>query len=437
MFHIVLKSGLVKIMLLLAVCGFGQTDSLYNPFQMDRTNLPYWAKMCGTGEPRRLTAKEVIEALDSVFMSEGLVIVKDRFIERGDARYSATTFNEKYKIGYIWIGRNMGKGMARTHGAPWWGQPAKNFSKIKADLKNAVKYDYQSFTKDSSRYFSWKKGMSTRVLPTISKLKSERQKIAFFSQQQIDYTLQYELARIIKFDGDQNSIPKQWALHPPKGLKPIDRLAIIGLYWKVVLYSFTAETKKALEKEIQAIMKYKHRRKWLKRSKKLFDLLIHANLNHLKANSAYQAAFVEMLKGRWKRRDLSSCYLISDYLTLDYFELGQIDKDNEEGVLFVAPISSMDDRCAYSPNFIVLPTPKITIDSLTVQEELARMNNATPEEIERIYTRIYGKDKFLDPNYSQELYRRREKAITMELLAQLKTDLRKYIRWAKQESRLH
>jgi len=77
------KIGMVMILIFLTGLSHAQTDSLFNPFPESETNLPYYAKMCGTGEPSRLTAKDVIEALDAVFINEGLDIVKDRFIESG------------------------------------------------------------------------------------------------------------------------------------------------------------------------------------------------------------------------------------------------------------------------------------------------------------------------------------------------------------------
>ncbi len=418
---------------MLAVLGYAQTDSLSNPFWEKETNLPFWARMCGTGEPQRLTANDAMGALDSVFISEGLDIVKDRFIERGEAKYTATTFNEKYKIGYIWIERNLGAGMAKVIGKPWLGNPPKSFSDRKKDFQNTVKFDYKRLMKDSADYFISRKGMRTRINPTFFTLKSEKQKMAFFRKQRIDYERQELLHSIGRFDKDKNTIPKQWAFSPPNGIRPIEHLSILGLYWKIAIYSFNEQTKAALEKEIQAIMKYKRKGKWLRRSEKLMDLLTHANLKHLKANKDYQTAFLNVLNDQWRRRDLSPLRLISNYLTLDYFELGQIDKDNEDGALFVAPISYRDYRCVVQPSY-VLPKPIITIDSLTIQEELAKMGNASPEEVERIYTRLYGKDKQKTPEEMHIEYQRQIDAAKSLVIERLENDVRRYIRWAKAKS---
>lgn len=434
MIRFLAQAGIASAAILSPMIGFGQVDSLYNPFPETRTGLPYYATMFGTGEPKRLSAKDVVGAIDRVFADEGLEIVKNKFIEREASKYIANTFNEKYKIGYIWIQGNLGSGMVKTYGEPWWTSKKKDYSDIKKDWGSTQDSEYQRFRKDRDAYLKDKKELQRRLLPAILKLKSETKKAAFFREQYIDYKQQELLYRIKKFDGDRHSIPLQWIFDSPKRLKPIDRLTISGLYWKIAQYSFNDKFKSALEKEVAIIMKYK-KRKWLKRSKELHHLLSHTNLGHLKSNQKYQSAFLDILNSNWRHRDFNQLHELDNFFTLDYFEMGQIDKDNEDGTLFIAPISYLDERYAVPNNFLVLPETNISVDSLTVQEELAKMEGASPEEVEKIYAQLYGDETKLTPAERErkqaERWKHQQEAVKMDVLRQLENDVRMYIQWAK------
>lgn len=409
---------------------------LSNPFPLSAANIPFSPSSFGTGLPQRLTRDTAIAAINNAFRSEGEKVVLDTMINRNGLTVTLNAYIPKYDIGYIWMDwSNFGKGIIKKdsnfHGNPPSIANPKAYQKWLYDL-SAEEYDrfmenetayYKNFSSPQKSHIflieELKKG-----LPLISSKKARR---IFFIQKwqeshalhSIEHTKEYSLAPEML----------QWKLNLKNRVKNdeeytlfLSRMDNISFYFNEKRSSI--ELVATLNQELKEITQTKSDWEWEKRIENLFYLLAPSVDKYaLRNDPKYQNLLIKILNiTPWQKRK-DQRRLLTDYIENKYISLQEaqkIDKANQEGKYFIAPISVRDQRAAYNYENHADDTDEFWLEKARLSK--AYDNSNDPKERAQIYEQIKA---------LKHTKRTSNKLNKETVIKQLEADVKAYIRWAK------
>lgn len=77
------------------------TDSLYNPFPLEKSGVPYRPVMYGTGLPQRMSTADAITTIRKAFASSGIKLDENVWLEEEDIGAHLNGYSKKDKIGFL------------------------------------------------------------------------------------------------------------------------------------------------------------------------------------------------------------------------------------------------------------------------------------------------------------------------------------------------
>lgn len=114
-------------------------DSLYNPFTLEQSGLPYVPLLCGVGLPERLDEKKIGEAAQAAFARAGIPL-KPGYLWRGPAgALYLDGYDSVSHFGYVFLDMyELGPGTEQAYPVRYGGQPdARSPLEIELSLEKA------------------------------------------------------------------------------------------------------------------------------------------------------------------------------------------------------------------------------------------------------------------------------------------------------------
>ncbi len=114
-------------------------DSLVNPFTFEKLDVPFMPAMFGTGLPARLKAKEAREAISKIFQEEGIELDTNYHYKKDGINIKLDGYDVERKVGYVWINyENQGTGMIKD-----W--RSYHYQEAKAKILDSSGYPYNRY----------------------------------------------------------------------------------------------------------------------------------------------------------------------------------------------------------------------------------------------------------------------------------------------------
>ncbi len=411
------KAGFVGALALSPMIGHTQTKDtveLYNPFPESAMNLPFRFAMFGTGSPERLTSQDAINVINHAFELEGLSVKKEKFLAIDSCKIRVNSYNEQYKIGFIWLDwRNAGSDLCE--GNNW----------LSYQKENGKSY-YQQFIDNSEAFFKNRLALRKRIFPKYNKIKDSK-KEQFFYKQLYQYQIEKQQVDIQKRK-DLTPKIKTWLMSFPDLFS--DKITT-NLYTKLYnLYNLLKlpNIKPLLEIEANEILKEKKKNR-KKRSEKFVKIFNVVSASTLSESPYYKQLFIELFSLNWKERNLSIFKDAEDYLSISRQEIGFLTNPKN---YFIAPISYKDKRITLRNLYLVDYTNFLTVEEKTQFEKIQKQfqnekNNLIKDKLRKQMRPFYDKMRKL----YKEAETKHKEEVKIKTLKRLENDVRMYIQWAK------
>jgi hypothetical protein len=407
-----------------------------NPFPVSVTNLPYQPASFGTGLPSRMKSEDAIDLINQAFQKEGLELKFDTVIEMNGIRLPVNAYNEKYRLGYVWINHtNMGEGMLL--GNSWNRMSFVSQEEAEKNIKARVDSYWEKYSEQLDEFVQRfirgeevaAESFRQKLNAGLPAIQSQKGKERFFKEQYYAYQLEVQQA----YRGDEPSLSEEIIMQIAERIEqPVAASALMGRFRSSInRYSrphlVGSDFTKVLNYELEQIKASAPDKEWRKRLESLISLLTIVEQHQLihKGNPVLDALAALLAMENWQNRSqhLDKVYKLLDEQLLDFSEMEKMEKMAEEGEAFIAPISARDNRTILQGRGIY-SEPEVRQQLRVLNEEYRAAKTEEEKDSIRVLRLAMQKEIY----QQQKIYR---DSLNQPVLRRLENDVRDYIQWAK------
>jgi len=392
------KGGLATILLLGGNELSAQTprDTLYNPFPIENAlaQVPYRSVSFGTGLPERLSSEEAIRAIRKAFDDSGIGLKdKVRLKEKNlDVRLDA--YSEEEKIGFIFmlesnIDNSFYKNDSYSKGQQRLGKK-EDLRILVKDYYENIKVKFSSFIYDKKRiveYLTFSRPTPSDEIyaEQLSRLDPHEESEGLF----MEYTLQYDLGIYREHIKNDESLAKEMFKYIDARFEDsVEKMVL----WRLSdnfrnSYGVAKGLYKRYGEEFNDLCKIDSDEKFIQNYLLLSDFRNYdSGVKQLERNSTYQQLKQNIVNAHPLEEWFNNLEKLEEYHDQNYLSLSELEllgKNNEDGLRFIAPISSASNLLMLR-NTYDISSQEIREERIEIQKEYAEKNGMTKERASRM-----------------------------------------------------
>ncbi len=441
--------GLAGAMMFAGNDALAQTrsDSLYNPFPLTNAAVPYRPVSFGTGMPSRLRSEEAIEVIMKAFLDSGMSLEKNVWL-KDKPGIKLTGYNRKEELGFLFIDyENMDHSFIDKDYYQGRHQYDSRKIRLKVEVENYKKQRdnaFDRFVRDKSNTIERLKNRYKRsvaeqeYIDQLSILEPNRKSqeefyklylqrdLTICREDLIAYKVVDEIHEHIDQRIGENSIEKYFLLLYSKSFNPrFHGSDVFDL---------------RLKEEFIKLKRITSNKKFVKNYLALIDFMeYNGNQPKLRDDEDYIKIKLDIMNSyplkEWvKNRQALDQYQDHHFISLN--EARQLDKENELGNQFIAPISQRDPSMIITNSSWLQPNP-YDIEYRELRKEYQEYINSKkptsfeweedPKEKEYLKRLEELKIKI------QEWYEQKSVEDRWQTLRNLEKQVKMYIKWARSQ----
>ncbi len=373
-------------------------DSLYNPFTLERSQVPYTPVSFGTGAPTRLRSNEAIEAIRRAFKDSGIELERNVWLDK-DVGVRLDGYSHQRNIGFVFMDHtNMDQSFIKR---PKQGRMARAMDaqqKIKRAFKEDLRHihenvdrSFQEFLNDKEQFVEgwsfYNRGNEDwdclEELKDLKGTQSEKEQFIklFFQFEEKKRNRNYEIEKL-----DQKI--QDFLKHIDVRLDdPFEKLVLLR-YTLNISKGRTAheQYKQRLVREMLEFSNLKSNQDFIDSFDMLMQFYLYNNGSYyLSQDLDYLDLKLEIanaypVKSWMKRTKRLDQYFDSNFLSFKEFQ--KIIKNNEKGKQFIAPISHRDGLMIVGGNFYDVPL-ELYEKQKSIYQEFSNKNGMTKEVLDK------------------------------------------------------